>query len=156
MKTRSTLFALVALLTISAGCSDDNGTEPPADDPVTIADIVGSWTATSHTFTNQADAGQSFDLIANGGETRTTILDDGRARFWVEFETFSDEFDALVTLSGNTITTTPAEASRPVRVGTFTLVGNVFTTTNPDGAFDFTLEGGPEVPATEVIVWQRQ
>ncbi len=156
MKVRSTLFALLALLTLSAGCSDDNGTEPPAEDPVTVADLVGSWSATSHTFTNQADPSQTFDMIANGGETRTTVLDGGRTRFWIEFGDFSDEFDALVTISGNTITTTPAEASRPTRVGTFTLVGNVFTTTNEDGLFDFTLSDGPEVPATEVIVWQKR
>ena len=156
MKTRSAPFALFALLTLLAGCSDDSGTDPPPDDSVTVDDLVGSWSATAHTFTNQADTDQTIDLIANGGETRNTILDGGGVRFWLEFGTFSDEFDALLTISGESITITPVEASRRVRMGTFTLVGSVFTTTNTDGLFDFTLSGGPEVPATEVIVWERR
>jgi hypothetical protein len=157
MKIRSTPFALLALLTLSTGCGDDNGTEPPSEDLITVEDLVGSWTASSHTFTNNADPSQTFETIANGGETRVTVLSGGRARFWFELGTYSDEFDALLTISGNTITTTPVEASRPV-IGpaTFTFVGNVFTTTDLDSTFDFTLSEGPEVPATEVVVWQRQ
>jgi hypothetical protein len=54
----------VALLT--AGCSgSDKETGPEA---VTVADLVGSWTAASLVHTNNTDSAQRFDLAAAGGE----------------------------------------------------------------------------------------
>ena len=147
-------LVLIAALTALSACSDSD----PADveDGVTIEDFVGSWTASSHTYTNNADASETFDLIANGGETRTTILTGGAGRTWVEFGTFSDEWDAQLSISGNTVTTVPAEASRETRVFTFTLVGTVMTLTDASSSFDFTLMDAAGVSATEVIVFVKQ
>lgn len=146
-------YVFVAVLTLLASGCSDSGTEP---DGITIGDFTGTWQASSHTFTNSADAGETFDLIANGGETRVTVLSGGRARTWVTIGTFYDEWDAQLSINGNVLTSTPAEATRPVKHWTFTLVGNTLTLTDSDSEFDFTLSGGAEVPATEVVVLVRQ
>jgi len=84
------------------------------------------------------------------------VLTGGGARTWVEFGTFSDEWDAQLSMSGNTLTSSPVEASRGVSQATFTLVGNTLTLTYANSSFDFTLLDGPEVAATEVVVFVRQ
>ncbi len=148
-------FCLVLAVTavLATGCSDDGGT---AVDPITIEDFVGSWSATSQVYTNDGDPSETFDLIANGGETRMTVLSHGGARTWIEFGTFSDEWDAQLTVSGNTLTSTPVEASRPVRHYTFVHDGDTVTLTDTDEAFDFTLTGADPVPAAMVVVLERQ
>ena len=150
---RSFVLVLVAaVLTIS--CSDsatDSG-----DPPITVADLVGSWTASSATFTNNANSSETFDIVAEGGETRVTVLAGGGARTWVELGDFSDEWDALLTIVSDNLTSTPVETSRDVRVWTFTLVGSVLTLTDTTSEFDFTLTGVAGVPATEVVVFVRQ
>lgn len=146
------LVVVTALLAI--GCSDSS-TDPGTDGGVSVADLVGSWTASSHTFTNNANSSESYDIIANGGETRTTVLTGGGARIWIEFGTFSDEWDVQLSISGTTLTATPAEATRETVSWTFALVGNTLTLTRSDSEFDFTLTGAAGVPATEVIVFVR-
>lgn len=143
-------FVTVLLL---AACGSDGGTDP--DEGITMADLVGSWTASSQVYTNKADATETLDFIASGGEVRVTVLTGGRARTWVDFGSFSDEWDAQLTLNGNTLTATPAEASRPVQHFTFTLVGDVLTLTNDDDVFDFTLTGATAVAATTVTILER-
>lgn len=144
---------VVCLTTVFAlGCGD--GTTEP--DGVTLDDFTGSWTATSVVHTNNANSSEQFDIIANGGETRVTVLAGGKARTWVEFGTFMDEWDAQLSVSGNTLTSTPAEAVRGVRTFTFALVGNTLTLTDANASFDFTLSGATEVSATEVTILTRQ
>ena len=139
---------------LSAGCGDSSPAEAP--DGITMADLVGSWKASSALFTNQANASERFDIVAVGGELRATILDGGRARTWIDVGPLSDEWDAQLTLNGNELTATPAEASRPTRHYTVELSGNQLTLTSNDASFDFTLSGAPGVPATEVDVFVRQ
>jgi hypothetical protein len=107
-------------------------------------------------YTDKANPAQLFDIVAAGGETRTTVLQGGGARTWVTLGTFSDEWDAQLAISGTTLTSTPAEASRGVKNYTFTLDGNVLTLTNASASFDFTLTGAAGVPTTEVTVFVRQ
>ena len=149
---RPYLFMAITVLFV-AGCSD-SVTE--VADGISINDFTGTWNASSHNFTNNADAGESFDLIANGGETRITVLSGGRARTWVTIGTFSDEWDAQLSVSGNVLTSTPAESTRPVRHFVFSLAGNNLSLEDADSEFDFTLSDGPEVPATESLVLVRQ
>lgn len=146
--------ALLSFLTLVTACGDSTPAE--VTDGVTIADLVGSWTASSHTFTNNANSTESFDIVANGGETRTTVLSHGGARTWFDFGTVSDEWDAQLAVSGNTITSTPVETTRETRVWTFTLEGTVLTLTDETSSFDFTLSAGAEVSATEVVVFVKQ
>jgi hypothetical protein len=147
-------IAVLSVVLAVAACSDSEQVTGP--EGITIEDLVGSWTASSHTFTNNADPGEALDLIANGGETRVTVLSGGGARTWVTFGEFSDEWDAQLTIAGGTVTSRPVEASRPVRTWTFTLVGNLLTLTDTDSEFDFSLSGAVEVSATEVVVFVRQ
>ena len=141
-------FALVA------GCgSDDDPTEPPVSG-ITTADLVGSWTATSLVHTNNANASETLDVIAAGGEVRFTMLVGGGTRTWTEFGT-SDEWDAAVTISGSTLTSNPVEEGRPTQAWQFTLVEDVLTMTDGNSEFDFTLTESAPVSTTEVIVFVR-
>ncbi len=81
------------------------------------------------------------------------MLSGGGTRTWVDFGTFSDEWDAAVSLSGNTLTSDPVEEGRPTRVWTFTLVDGLLTMTDTDADWDFTLTGATPVSAIEVIVF---
>jgi len=154
---RSSLSSLlvVGAVVLAAGCSSDGPTDVA---PLTISDLVGSWSATSEVFTNNADPSQKIDLIALGGENRFTMLPGGATRTWIDAGTFHDEWDSQATLdaSGTTLTLTPAEASRGVVTFTATLDGTVLTLHGTNVTFDFTLtdpSGG--TPATVDIVFVK-
>lgn len=153
MKVARSLVACLLLAVLVAGCGDDDPTSPEGG--ITLGDLVGSWIATSDTHTNSADPTETFDMIAAGGEVRVTVLASGGVRTWVDFGTFSDEWDSAVTLSGNSLTSDPVEVGRPTVVWTVTLVNDVLTLTRPDGEWDFTLTGAPPVSTTEVVVFVR-
>jgi hypothetical protein len=137
----TTCFVLFAV----AACSESEQVTAPGDDGndgndtqgITIDNLVGSWTASSHMFTNNSDAGETYDLMFIFGPV-------------------DDEWDAQLTLVGSTLTSRPVEASRSVRNWTVTLEGNVLTLTDTDASFDFTLSDAAEVSATEVVVFVRQ
>jgi hypothetical protein len=151
MKVARTLVPFLLLAVLVAGCGDDDPSAPETG--LTLGDLVGSWIATSDTHTNNANAAESFDMIAAGGEVRVTVLASGGARTWVEFGTFSDEWDAAITLSGNTLTSDPVEVGRPTVTWTVTLVNDVLTLTRTDAEWDFTLTGAQPVSTTEVIAF---
>jgi hypothetical protein len=151
MKVARTLLPFLLLAVFVAGCGDDDPSAPETG--LTLGDLVGSWIATSNTHTNNANAAESFDMIAAGGEVRVTVLASGGARTWVEFGTFSDEWDAAITLSGNTLTSDPVEVGRPTVTWTVTLVDDVLTLTRTNSEWDFTLTGATPVSTTEVIVF---
>ncbi len=142
---------LLFIATLLVGCSDD----PAEPNGLTLADLVGSWIATSDTHTNNANAAETFDIVANGGQVRTTVLATGSARTWVEFGTFMDEWDSALSLNGNTLTSDPVEAGRPTRTWTISLVDDVVTMTDANAEFDFTLMDAPPVSTTEVVVFVR-
>ena len=147
-------YAPVALFTLLIGACSDEG--PDMDDGgLTVEDFVGTWVASSHVYVNNADAAQSFDLVANGGESRITVLSGGRARTWVTIGTFSDEWDSGFSIDGNSLTTVPVEAGRPTRTFMFTLTGDALTLVNASDAFDFTLTGATPVPATMTFTATR-
>lgn len=159
--TRS-LSLLAALAVLSSACSDGS-TAPDIDDGgpnddtgATIADLVGSWTASSVVYTNKANAAEQIDIVAAGGELRTTVLNHGGARTWLTFGLVNDEWDAQLTLNGDQLTSTPVESTRPTRRHTVALAGDQMTLTSSDATFDFTLSGADPVPANQVIVFVRQ
>lgn len=148
MNRRNFPLIIGVLLLFATACNKDEETA----DEVTIADFEGSWTATSAIFTNNSNSEQVIDIIALGGEIRFTAFDDGRTRNWVVFGDFSDEWDALVTLSGDILTSTPAEDNRPVNTYTYTLDGNTLTLSNEDDVFDFPGVGEVSVTSLTVLV----
>jgi hypothetical protein len=140
----------ILLLVLLSACGDD---DPAGPEGLTLNDLVGSWIATSVVHTNNANSSETFDIVANGGEVRFTMLAGGNTRTWVELGTFMDEWDSAATLSGNTVTMDPVEAGRPTAVFEITLVGGVLTMTNEDSEFDFTLTGAAPVSTTAVLVF---
>jgi len=148
-----TFYSALASCALFAGaCGNDQPTEVNS---LTINDLVGSWEAASVMYTSNAAPSQQFDLIANGGETRVTVLPGGGARTWVDFGAFHDEWDAQLTLNGSTLTSTPVEASRAVRQYDVVLEGSTLTLTDDNASFDFTLSDLPPTPAAEVAVLIR-
>lgn len=71
--------SVVALLMISAGCSSSSG---PSDE-VIFDQLVGSWEATTLTYTSQEDGSLREDLLEGGGQPSLTIEETGRYRFVV-------------------------------------------------------------------------
>ncbi|MCG6957249.1 MAG: hypothetical protein LJF04_14765 [Gemmatimonadetes bacterium] len=158
MRPSRSLFFLLAAAVLATACSSSSS---PADvtgpTPLTVADLVGQWNATSMVFTNNADASQTFDLIAAGGDARFTMLTGGKVRNFLDLGDFHDQWDALVTMNSSdmTLTATPAESTRPVQHYAFTLSGTTLTLTNKDATFDFTLTGATGVSATSVTVFTK-
>lgn len=48
---------------------------------ISIDDLVGAWSATTVTYTSQADAGKGVDRIADGGFATATVANGGRYAF---------------------------------------------------------------------------
>jgi len=153
MKTLKILMLCLAVSTLTFNCSsDDDSSTPTPDNSLKLSDLEGSWIAISITQTNNANTSESFELVANGAELRYTMLPGGATRTWIDFGEFQDEWDAQGSLSGNTLTMTPAEANRGVKVYTVNKESNVITLTNSNDEFDFTLSGESPVSATSVTV----
>lgn len=152
MKRFPFIAVMACLVLFLTACDSDSS----SDDAVSVEDFNGSWQATSHVFRNNANTAQSFDIIAVGGETRITVLTGGRMRAWITLGDFSDEWDSQITVSGNTLTMDPVEAGRPTEQFTFSMNGSVLSMTNVNAEFDFTLQGGPEVPATQSLTFVKQ
>jgi len=150
MKTLKLLFLSLILIGSFSCSSDDDETSTPPDDSLQLSDIVGSWKATSSVHTNNANAAESFDIIANGGEIRFTLLAHGGVRTWIDFGDFHDEYDSQASISGDILTNTPVESGRPIRRFIVSKVGNTLTLINENDAFDFTLSGDSPVTSTSV------
>jgi len=158
MRSARSLLVLVSGAVLATGCGgSDSPTEVPDVPTITINSFVGSWRATSEVFTNNANAGQTFDLLAAGGEHRFTMLTGGGTRSWLDLGDFHDEWDAQVKLNSTAdmLISKPVEASRPVQNFTFKLDGSTLTLTNTSSSFDFTLSGAAGVPATMVAVFTK-
>lgn len=135
-------------IAFAMGCGDS--TEPQGD--VTIADLVGSWNATSIVYTNDA-TGQSVSAFLFGARLQITVAANGTYTGSVtEPGGAPQAITGTITVQGNAITITDDAAPGDDAVGTFTLSGNTLTITAQD-EFDF---GAGDVPATLVIVLQRQ
>jgi hypothetical protein len=154
MKIARTLSLAAILAASLASCGGDDPLVPAADS-ITVDDFVGSWTVSSLVFTNNANASEQFDIIAEGGEVRFTVLTGGGVRTWFTFADVDDEWDAQMSISGTTMTLVPAEATRDTGVWEFTLVGSTVVLTDAASSFDFTLQDAAEVAATEVVTATR-
>ena len=148
------LIFLGLIVVVSISCDDKNAVEP--EPAITINDFVGSWNATSYVLTNTSNTDEVFDLIANGGELRFTMLEGGKVRTWLTFGSFSDEWDSQADLkNSNTVIVTPVEADRRVDTLEFVLENNSLKLINNNDSFDFSLSGSTEVPAISVTMLVR-
>jgi len=150
MKFVRTFSAVALAAAVAVGCSDSTD---PAD--VTIEDLVGTWVASSFTYTADANPAQTFDLVANGGGFTLTVQADGSVTGTQSILGMTDTFNADMTVANGVLTVTTTDVPPEVLTFTFTLDGNTITMTDTSAEFDFTLMGNPEVAANLVIVATR-
>lgn len=126
---------------LMVGCGDD-GTSP-AD--LTLADLVGGWTAGEFEFTDQSNPAQSIDLIALGGEVALSLASNGSYTI-VMLPPLStpDVTEGSATVEGGLLVVTDDEAPGETVTFTLTLSGNTLTIETDEVEFDF---GGGDVPA---------
>jgi hypothetical protein len=126
---------------VASACGDSTG--------VTVEDLVGTWNATMYRYTDNANAAQQIDLIAQGasftmtvtaGGTVSTLFDDGQGGTSSDSGTLSPDGTTL-TIAGNAY-----EAQRS---------GDVLTLTDETSAYDID-DNGSDESATLVIRLARQ
>ena len=85
----STRFALVVLTSglLAAGCGGNPNSPSDDDAPPTVAQIVGTWTATSVRVAPQLDQSQFTDLVQQGGSATLTISANDRFTFVENYPT---------------------------------------------------------------------
>ena len=148
------ILSMMFLLGFLSACDKDDSMEP--SNAIKMTDLEGSWIATSVVHTNNANAAQTLDLVALGAELRITILAGGGARTWIDFGSFQDEWDSQLSISGDLVTSTPVESTRPVNVFKTEFIGDAIMLTNVNDSLDFTLSSMPPVSSTSVSLFIRQ
>ena len=150
MKLARFAFAAALAGALALGCGGDEGTGPGG---ITIADLAGTWDATTATFEGVVGSG-FVDVIADGGSVTLTITGDGRFTFVLTLpgespETASGtmhfEEDALVM----TFDDDPSDAVFFI----FFLSDDTLTLAGED-EFDF--DDGVDEPAILTLVLQRR
>jgi hypothetical protein len=119
-------LTLVAAGALAIGCSS---TTNPQD--VTVADLVGTWTASRFAFTNVANTAQKFDVITNGGSFAVTVASNGTIDGTYNFIFDSGDIAGTIAVSGGVVTFVNTAASPPDTLSftDFALNGNTFTLT---------------------------
>ncbi len=141
------------------GCGSSGGSgsaDAGADAGINVNAFTGTWVASKHEYTNNADSNETYDVVATGGESRWTVLNGGQARIFLTVNSVEDQWDAALLLLNGTLNTRPVETTRPRRTYDFVLDGDSLTLTDADADFDFTLSGATPVSATVVIEMTRQ
>ena len=149
MRFDTRMLAAALALGVGVACSD-NGT-----DNVTIADLVGTWNATTFIITNPHGV-QSVDLVGMGGSFTLTVMANGSFTGQQDLLGQVDNFGGTIVLTGNH-TMTLVDAVNPADETdlTFTLTGNQMALTSSDITFDW--DGDTiEEPAELEAVLQRQ
>jgi hypothetical protein len=139
---------------VAAGCGDSTGTNG-----VTIADLVGDWTATKIEYQNQANTSQTFDIIGIGAELDVSVTSNGN--FTGTLREFAlapvETVTGQIIISGGSLTLDFDDVDREDISGTFVLAGNRITLNGTENiTFDFTLSGATGVPANIELVLMRQ
>ena len=142
-------FASVAFVGLAtAGCSDSTDAE------LTIADLAGTWEATTFRVTLDADPSVVFDLIAIGGSSEVVITAAGA---YTETRTLPGVGDVpdvgTFTLDSQTQVTRTSTTSGDADTFEFTLVGETMTLT---GAGEFPAPPVLGAPASVNVVYVRQ
>ena len=122
MRIMRTILAGALAVTLAAACSDSTA---PAD--VTDEDLVGTWVATSVTFTPTGTS-TPIDLLALGGGVTLVIGDDNT--YSVTFTEPGGEPDVengTYTVSAGVITITPTGSEESEALTIVSLDGNTLT-----------------------------
>jgi hypothetical protein len=116
----------VMFTSILVGCTVHN---------TSIADFVGTWTATSWTETELASPYQVVDVIAAGGSWQIIIASDGSYTGTVNPGSGSIAVSGTATIIDNS-TMTVQQGAQTFHI-TYTLSGNTWTLTHSDGTAAF-------------------
>lgn len=167
MKLYRSAGAVLAAAALLTAC-DDNGTEP-----VVMADIAGSWDASSFRYTDANNSALSLDIITQADGSLTLDIDeDGSFTGVVDIpgttpaggldvggELTLDSDDNTIFVDFNTATEMAGLFSDFEAAFTLSEAGDVLTWTNTDTSFDFPdqLETEPrgEVDAFLVVVLEK-
>lgn len=147
------LLATVVMLTggVLGACSDD---EPAGPEPLTVADLAGSWTATMYKATSASDSQVQFELITAGGSLTATVQADGS--FTGEANVPNPLTQQLVTLPLAGTFSLPSQTTLSIDFTTefppfledttveFVLSGNTLVLHEDDTTFDFDFDDVPE------------
>jgi hypothetical protein len=147
MKALRTLTA-VMLATAVIGCSDSTSVED-------VADLVGTWDATSFLWTSDADASVTFELVGAGGNFQLVIAADGSFTGSFGMGSEVEVFSGTIAISGSNIIITDSVDADDTSTMGFSLDGNTLTMTSDDDEYDFD-DDGQEDPASSLMVLQRQ
>jgi hypothetical protein len=144
--------AAVVVIALVLGCGKEEPTRPRE---ITLAELVGTWTATKIEFTNKANSNQKIDAIQLGWKYTLTINANGEYAESLSFVSGARTTTGPVTIQGNN-TILPSVFSADFGDDmsfAVTLSGNALTLTG-DSAFDFDNNETDE-PAKVVIVLQK-
>jgi hypothetical protein len=96
MKFTRTALVLSVAGAVALACSDDNGTTGPS-----IADLVGTWTATAATLTPQG--GAALDLVSLGTAITLTVASNSSYQFAINNAVLqlSDTITGEFTITGS-------------------------------------------------------
>jgi len=139
------IMAGALAVTLATACSDS--TAPAGDD------LVGTWVATTATFTPDGST-TAFDLLEGGsGFTLVIRADDTYTVTFTEPGSDPDVENGTYTLSGGVLTVTPTDEPTEVESFNVTLDGDTLTMIDPDAVED---DEGTEMTGTLRLVLQRQ
>ncbi len=152
------LLATVVLLLftlLTGACGSDGSGD------ITVADLEGTWVATSLTVTANDDPGQSIDLIAVGGSMEMAADESGRVEGTLTVPAALGGGDLPVmgqldVVDQETMAVSFDPEIPPLLVGysgPFTLEGSTLTVTDEEGSFDFGT--GTPVSASSTVVFER-
>lgn len=161
------LFTLATVLAVSTpltGCSDNDDDGGTAPDLITVADLEGTWVASSYIVTSRADAAVFLDTIALG--TQFTMVGDGEGGFTGTMELpealggpMTVPFGGTVVLEDQQTLTVNFDPEIPPLLtsftGPFSLEEDTLTLNDEDAVFDF-MDGNGLVPATATAVLDRR
>ncbi len=141
--------AVLAVAASVAACGDSTGVGNVPE----VVDLAGTWNATVVEFTNQANASEKIDLIAEGATIVLTIMANGDYALTVDEPMEAPSVEVgTITIDGNTLTLSGTGESS-ADAFTFNLSGNTLTLTTDDDEFDFD-DDGTEEPASLRAVFQ--
>lgn len=143
-RRRATVLAVA--LGLALGCGEDEG-------GITVADLVGTWTATKFEFTNRANPAQKIDLVPFGLSFTLVVAPGGRYTMTMSFPGQPGEVEqGVVSVAGDSICVDP-DGPEGQECMAFTLAGDTLTVTG-DGEFDFNGDGVDD-PAVMLLVLRR-
>jgi hypothetical protein len=157
MRFAQSISILITLGAVALGCGDSTGSTE-----VTLADLVGTWTADQFEFTNQANTAQRFDVVANGGSFEVTVAANGTITGSFDFIVDDGTIDGTISVGGGVITFINTDVVPPdtLSFGNFVLAEDVLTLTDTNQEFPFGMLTVPPdptpLPASLAVVLNRQ